>query len=82
MIASVKKIVNIHQAKTELSRLIADVLAGEEVVIAKAGKPLVKLTPARKKWMARKAGSAKGEVWISSDFDAPLPDEILNDFES
>ena len=75
------KQVNIHQAKTELSKLIGDVLVGEEVVIAKAGKPVVKLIPFKKTKKLRKPGSAKGQIWIAPDFNAPLPEEILKSFE-
>ena len=74
--------VNIHEAKTHLSRLLARVAKGEEVVIAKAGRPLARLIPFEK---ARTIGDAfdlyKGKVWISPDFDAPLPDAVLEDFE-
>ncbi len=77
-----KKIVNVHQAKTELSQLIADALSGDKVIIARAGVPVVKLVPTRKRGKSRRPGSAKGEVWIAQDFNAPLPEHILKDFES
>lgn len=60
---------NIYQAKTNLSKLIEKVLKGEEVVIAKAGKPVVKLTPYKDKMKPRKPGLWKGKVWISDDFN-------------
>jgi len=69
-------IVNIHQAKTNLSKLIAKALAGEEVVIAKAGKPVVKLTTYIEKLKPRKPGMWKGKVWMSEDFDEE--DEEIN----
>jgi len=64
---------NIHEAKTNLSRLIARAAAGEEVIISKAGKPVAKLipyTPARK---TRRLGIWKGKVWIAPDFDELPP---------
>ena len=74
------KITNIHEAKTHLSRLIESVIAGEEVVIAKAGKPLVKLIPYQEVKQPRKPGGWKGKVTMSDDFDAELPDDILKGF--
>ena len=75
---------NIHEAKTNLSSLIARAEAGEEIVIARAGKPAVQLVPvprAPQSNVRRKvAGSLKGKIWIGPDFDAPLPDEILAAF--
>ncbi len=61
--------VNIHQAKTNLSKLIEKTLEGEEVVIAKAGKPVVKLTAYKEKLKPRKLGLWKGKIWVSDDFD-------------
>ena len=75
------KTVNIHEAKTHLSRLLEQVAAGEEVIIAKAGKPVARLVPAANRNTRRVLGSDKGDVWIAEDFDAPLPDEILAAFE-
>lgn len=72
--------VNIHQAKTQFSKLVDAALHGEEVVIAKAGKPAVKLVPFNKTG-PRKFGILKGKIKIAQDFDAPLPDDILADFE-
>ncbi len=69
--------VNIHEAKTNLSRLLARVAAGEEVVISKAGKPVARLVPYSKKGHRRIPGRDKGLVKISNDFDAPLPASIL-----
>ncbi len=66
--------VNIHQAKTHLSRLIQAALDGEEIIIAKGKQPLVKLTPLAEARPARRLGGLEGKVWISDDFDAPLED--------
>lgn len=74
------KIANIHEAKTHLSRLIESVIAGEEVVIAKAGKPLVKLIPYEETKQPRQPGGWEGKVTISDDFDDELPQEILAGF--
>ncbi len=72
------KKINIHKAKTDLSKIIQQVLKGEEVVIAKYGKPLVKLEP-YKPVKKRKPGIWKGKVKIAPDFDE-LPDEIAAGF--
>jgi prevent-host-death family protein len=72
--------VNIHEAKTHLSKLIERVRRGEEIVIAKAGKPVARLVPERSR-AARQPGSAKGQIWIADDFDDPLPDDLLDMFE-
>ncbi len=66
--------VNIHEAKTHLSRLIQKVIEGEEVIIAKGNKPIVKLTLLDEYKPKRKLGMAKGKVWIADDFDEPLED--------
>lgn len=73
--------VNIHQAKTQLSRLIERVSAGEEIVIAKGGKPVARLAPLVQRAKPRKPGALKGKIWIAEDFDAPLPDGLLDLFE-
>jgi prevent-host-death family protein len=73
--------VNIHAAKTHLSRLLEKALAGDDVVIMKAGKPMVRLIPVEKAPAARKLGTAKGQFVVPDDFDAPLPDDILAEFE-
>lgn len=62
-------LVNIHQAKTHLSKLIKQSLAGEEIIIAKAGKPMVKLVPYPEEKKPRKPGIWKGKIWVSEDFD-------------
>ena len=73
--------VNIHEAKTHFSRLLAKVGRGEEVIISKAGKPVARLIPIWEKPIKRDAGSAKGRVIMAEDFDTPLPESVLNSFE-
>jgi prevent-host-death family protein len=72
--------VNIHEAKTHLSRLLQRVAAGEEVTIARAGVPVARLVPVAPKKSIRPLGFARGEVWVADDFDAPLPDDLLKLF--
>lgn len=67
-------LVNIHEAKTNLSKLIKKVVSGEEVIIAKGNKPIVKMIQYDTKKPRRKLGSAKGKVKITTDFDSPLED--------
>jgi prevent-host-death family protein len=74
-------IVNIHEAKTHLSRLLARVSGGEEIIIAKAGKPIARLVPMAPKLTQRVPGGAAGKIIIAPDFDAPLPEAILSEFE-
>ena len=66
--------VNIHEAKTHLSKLLNRVMNGEEIIIAKAGKPVARLTAISPSPSHRTPGSVKGQVVISDDFDAPLPE--------
>ena len=66
--------VNIHEAKTHLSRLIARVMAGEEIIIAKGKTPVVKLVQFTTSKQKRKLGSAKGKILVSPDFDEPIDD--------
>lgn len=73
--------VNIHEAKTNLSKLLTRVKEGEEIIIAKAGKPVARLVPVAERPAKRIPGSAKGRVCISPDFDAPLPESFLKSFE-
>jgi prevent-host-death family protein len=68
--------VNIHEAKTHLSRLLERVALGEEVIIAKAGTPVAKLVPVTRRKKHRVLGSAKGEFTVPDDFNDPLPKEI------
>ena len=72
--------VGIHEAKTKLSKLIPTVLAGEEVIITKAGRPLVKLVPVAERGRERPLGAYAGKVRIKGDLLEPLPEEILNQF--
>ena len=73
--------VNIHEAKTHLSRLLRKVQAGEEILIKKAGKPVARLIAARGKRGARPLGLDKDRFVVPPDFNAPLPDDILDAFE-
>jgi prevent-host-death family protein len=73
--------VNIHAAKSQLSRLLDAAVAGEEVIIAKAGKPVARLVPIEKKRERRKLGTLAGQFTVPDDFDDPLSDEILDAFE-
>jgi prevent-host-death family protein len=72
--------VNIHEAKTHFSRLLRRVEAGEEITIARAGKPVARLIAVEPKKEVRPMGFARGEVWIADDSDAPLPDDLLKAF--
>lgn len=74
--------VNIHEAKTHLSRLVDEVSAGEEIIIAKAGRPLARLVPFREGTRRRKLGALTGRFSVPDDFDAPLPPETIAEFES
>ncbi len=65
--------VNMHEAKTQLSRLVSQVQEGEEVLIARAGKPVARLTRIEQKTEPRRFGTAKGKVRIGKDFDSPVP---------
>jgi prevent-host-death family protein len=73
--------VNIHEAKTHLSRLVERVEAGEEVVIARAGRPVARLIPYRTRTVPRAAGLWRGRVSLSADFDA-TPEGVIADFEA
>jgi len=75
------KQVNIHEAKTHLSRLLARLNDGEEIVIARAGRPVARLVPIVQQPLRRKPGSARGKLTIAPDFDAPLPEPVLQSFE-
>jgi prevent-host-death family protein len=72
--------VNMHQAKTSLSRLVERALAGEEIVIARNGEPLVKLVPVPKERKPRVPGRYKGQIWIGPDFEF-TDEEIKELFE-
>ena len=74
------EVVNMHQAKSSLSRLVERALAGEEIVIARNGEPLVKLVPVPKERKLRVPGRGKGKIWISRDFEF-TDEEIKELFE-
>ena len=63
-----------HEAKTHLSRLVERAAAGEEIVIAKAGKPVAKLIGYESTMEPRRPGGWEGKVWIAPDFDEPAPE--------
>lgn len=71
---------NVHEAKTQLSRLLAQVAEGDEVVIAKAGEPVARLVPVRKTGKPE-LGFMQGKAFIADDFDAPLPEYLQKLFE-
>ncbi|MCY3762622.1 MAG: type II toxin-antitoxin system Phd/YefM family antitoxin [Gemmatimonadetes bacterium] len=74
--------VNMHEAKTNLSKLIRRVLSGEEVLIARSGTPVARLGPVEPQRKGpRIPGSARGLVHMKDDFDAPLPEDLLTGFE-
>jgi len=77
----VKK-VNIYEAKTQLSRLVEEAAAGEDVVIARAGRPVARLTQLQKTGRKRRLGLLDGRFKIPDDFNRSLPEEILRAFES
>ncbi len=71
---------NVHQAKTHLSRLLERAERGEEIVIARGGRPVAKLVPYRGRRTARRLGRAKGKIWIAPDFD-DTPEDVIRLFE-
>jgi prevent-host-death family protein len=73
--------VNIYEAKTKLSKLVDLASSGTDVVIARAGKPVARLTTLREEKRPLVYGLLEGEGWIADDFNDPLPDEILAGFE-
>jgi prevent-host-death family protein len=74
-------VVNIHDAKTHLSRIVEEVAAGAEVIIAKAGKPMARLSPITTLAKAKKLGLLKGKIKVPDDFNAPLDEKVLAKFE-
>lgn len=74
------KSVGVHEAKTHLSRLLEDVAAGEEVVITRRGEEVASLVSVRRP-SARQFGIDRGRFVVPDDFDAPLPDELLDAFD-
>ena len=75
------KTVNVHEAKTTLSRLLKRVEAGEEILIARGGQPVARLVPYAPDLRRRTLGLDRQTVRIADDFDAALPDDVLGDFE-
>jgi len=73
--------VNIFEAKTQLSKLIQMAENGEDVVIARAGKPVVRLTKLKPEKKPIIFGLMKGKIHVADDFDAPLPEDVLAEFE-
>lgn len=71
--------INIHEAKTQMSKLVDRAQSGEEFIIAKAGKPVARIVPLEK--IKRKLGILDGKIQIPDNFNAPLPDEVLAQFE-
>jgi len=74
------RVVNLHAAKTHLSRLVEDAAKGEDIVIAKAGRPIVRLVPVSVRQKRRRSGTMKGKIRIGKNFDAPLPDDLARAF--
>lgn len=74
-------VVNIHEAKTNLSRIVDEVAAGAEVVIAKAGKPMARLIPINPQVRAKHLGLLKGKIRVPDNFNEPLDERILAEFE-
>lgn len=72
--------VNVHAAKTHLSRLVDRAAAGEEIIIARAGTPVVRLVPVAAGTRRGGFGALKGRIRMSEDFDAPLPRDVLRAF--
>jgi prevent-host-death family protein len=75
------KSVNVHEAKTHFSKLLARVEKGQEVLISRAGKPVARLVPHEVSRPIPVFGSDRGKVVVPDDFDAPLPDDVLASFE-
>ncbi len=75
-----RNVFNIHEAKTNLSRIVDEVAAGAEVIIAKAGKPMARLSPIEAP-IKKKLGGLKGRIKVPADFNAPLDEETLRQFE-
>jgi len=74
-------VINIHEAKTHLSRIVDEVAAGAEIIIAKAGKPMARLTPLAGVRRKKKLGLLKGRIKVPDDFNANLPEDVIANFE-
>jgi prevent-host-death family protein len=72
--------VSVHEAKTHLSRLLRRVALGEEIIISRGGEPIARLVPATHR-RKRRLGVDRGRFAVPDDFDAPLPDDLLREFE-
>lgn len=72
--------VNMHEAKTRLSSLVEEAVSGEDVIIAKAGTPMVKLVPVKRNTSPRVPGRWKGQISIAKDFEQ-TPEEVISAFE-
>jgi prevent-host-death family protein len=77
----VRETVSLYEAKTQLSRLVDRAAAGEEIVIAKSGRPRARLVPLEDNRPLRVPGKGRGRWRVGKDFDVPLPDSLLEDFE-
>ena len=77
----VRETVSLYEAKTQLSRLVDRAAAGEEIVIAKSGRPRARLVPLEDTRALRVSGRGKGQWRVRKDFDATLPDQVIDDFE-
>ena len=73
--------VNVHEAKTHLSRLLERVAAGEEIIVARSGKPIARLVPCRSGRVPRQPGRLRGAISMAPDFDE-TPDDLLDEFEA
>lgn len=73
--------INVHEAKTHFSKLLARVKKGEEIIIAKAGDPIARLVPVTRSAGRRVPGSAKGKISVKPGFEEPLPESLIKDFE-
>jgi prevent-host-death family protein len=72
--------INIHDAKTNFSKLLRRVASGEEITIAKSGVPVARLVPVQPEKNTRKLGLGQGTLKIADDFDAPLPADVVDSF--
>ena len=73
-------VINLYEAKSKLSSLVERAAAGEEIIIAKAGRPRARLVPFSTERRPREPGGWEGRVWIADDFDEPLPPDVLRGF--
>jgi prevent-host-death family protein len=79
-IEGMRKAVNIYEAKAHLSELVDRAAQGEEIILAKAGKPRARLVPLAARAARRRPGLGRGKVWVAEDFDAQLPEGVLAAF--